>query len=196
MQDTEFTVYKTSKTQMGFSWMPRVNTVPKYPDPWRPGKTSVFDLTKPLKDVIGEMCVYHSRLLIAKHKAMTKMSEEFLQEYFFELQALAYERAFKGLRCWKPAYGLNMYVQNHVRFAAMTLKTRREKDADKGLGAVLVPDETVSDLSMSFSEAMSLAEAYIDQGKDSEAAAIYDKIRKTSEDTSTDVYENVNELIN
>lgn len=172
-------VDKTGRT-MNFAWMPQVNTELKYPDPWRPGKMSCFDLSKPLKDVIGDMTLYHTRLLIAKFKTMTKMDEDMLKEYFSELLALSFERAYKGLKCWKPGYGLNMYVQNHVRFAAMSLKTKREKDAKKGLGAVLIPNETVSDMNLSFQEAMELAENYEMGGNDEAAAQIYEKIAKQS----------------
>lgn len=175
-----FTAVEKTGRKMQFAWMPNVNTIPKYPDPWRPGKLSVFDLSKKLKDVLGDMIVYHVRFLIAKHKAMTKMSEEQLQDYFLDLQALAYRKAMAGLKSWKPIYGLNLYIQNHVRFAAMSLKTERE--AAKLQSPILVPNETVSDLNMSFGEAMALAEQYDLGDKESEAARIYEIIAQQTAD--------------
>lgn len=168
-------VKKTGRT-MNFSWMPQVNTEPKYPDPWRPGKLSVFDLSKKLTDVLGDMVIYHCRLLIAKHRAMDKMDEDTLMEYFSELQTTAYEKTWKGFRNWKPSYGLNVFVQNQVRFTAMTLKSIRDKQDKKGLNPVLVPSETVSDMAMTFEEAMAMAELYTDGGNDDQAAKIYEKI--------------------
>lgn len=169
-----FTAVAKTGRRMGFSWMPQVNTEPKYPDPWRPGKLSVFDLSKKLKDVIGDMVVYHVRLLIAKYKTMTKMTEEQLQDYFLELQALAYQRAFNGLKSWKAIYGLNLYVQNHVRFSAMSLHDIREKQ--KLTQPILIPNENVSSLAMGFQEAMELAENYACGDREDEAAKIYEAI--------------------
>lgn len=175
MQQNEFKSVEKTGRQMGFSWMPQVNTEPKYPDPFRPGHLTCFDYSKKLKDVLADQVVYHCRLLIAKHKTMTKMSEEQLQEYFADLQATAYSRAYKGLGCLKIIHGTNLYVQSHVRFAACTLASEYKKRKEKSV--VLVPMEALHNVgTLSWTDAMQMAVKYVEDGLDDEASKLYEAI--------------------
>lgn len=163
-------VAKTGR-KMGFAWMPNVNTEPKYPDPWRPGKLTYLDLRKKLKDVIADAVVYHCRLYIARNKTMSRMSEDDLKDWYYDLQALTYQRVMKGLKSWCPSYGINIFVQNHVRFTALTLVTKYK--TQKETSPVLVRSETLSSADISFMESMAIAESYIDGDREDDAAKLY-----------------------
>lgn len=163
---------------LNFKWLPVVNTELKFlNNPWRPEKPDVFDFSMKLKDVVGNMVVYYSRMVLARLLRRHKWSEEYLQNYYLELSGLATQNVMRGIWSWKPRFSLATFVCNHVTYATMTLAAAHKNEIELVTGS-----RTINSLAISFQDAMTIADGYIEDGNDEAASRIYEAIcAETSE---------------
>lgn len=160
---------KRVSAPLNFPWLPTCPNRPIFANnPWRPGKPDVFDHSQKLKDLIGNMVLYYSRMVLARLLRRHKWSDAYLQDYFLELSGLATKNIMKGIFSWRPQYGLATFCSNHVTYATMTLAAAHKNEIELVTGS-----PTINSLHLPFDEAMNLAERYIDIGEDEAAARTY-----------------------
>ena len=71
----------TNKLQATYTWLPEVNGVKKYENPFsKDGKLSLFNYDQKLKDLIGDMVIYMTINNMVKKGIFSRNSEEKCKE--------------------------------------------------------------------------------------------------------------------
>ena len=159
--------------QARFGWLPRQNAEKVFSNPWSERK-SIFDYSKPMKDLAADMVIYCVILQMKRTKMFAMRCSEELQAIYTELVGRAYYKVMKGLPCWKPTYDPLGFVNSHVNFAWLEFYSEEKVRNDLFSRSVQVPE----DWPLDYRRSLELAEELAFCDRTTDAAALFERLAR------------------